>query len=264
MQNMPEDTTLYAEERQQAMAAEVGTQGRLSVSDLAHAYGVTTETVRRDLTVLERLGLVRRVHGGAVPASALTSLEVGLGERDRAHTHEKDTIARAALDLLPPAGASVLIDAGSTTARLAAALPDGHALTVYTHAIPLATRLLSNPALDVHVLPGRVRHTTRAAVGADTVAALSDLRVDVSFVGANGVSVSHGLSTPDPEEAATKRALVASARRVVVLADATKVGVDTTVRFAALEDVDALVTDRSIADGQRRELVDAGLEVVVA
>ncbi|QYJ05653.1 DeoR/GlpR family DNA-binding transcription regulator [Nocardioides panacisoli] len=254
---------MYAEERQQAMATQVSAQGRRSVADLAQDYGVTTETVRRDLSVLERLGLVRRVHGGAVPASGLTSLEVTLGERGRAQTEEKRAIARAALDLLPPAGASVLLDAGSTTARLAAVLPEGHALTVYTHAVPLLTRLVSNPALAVHVLPGRVRQTTRAAVGPDTVAALADLRVDVAFVGANGVSLAHGLSTPDPEEAATKRALVSSARRVVALADASKIGVDAMVRFAGLDDVDTLVTDSSVDPAQRRALTEAGLEVVV-
>lgn len=255
---------MYAEERQHAMARQVTADGRVSVNALAVEYGVTTETVRRDLSVLEQLGLVRRVHGGAVPASALTSLEVGLGERDRSRTEEKERIARAALDLLPPAGASVLLDAGSTTARLAAVLPEGHRLTVYTHAVPVISRLLANPAIEVHVLPGRVRHTTQAAVGAATVTALSGLRVDVAFVGTNGVSVDHGLSTPDPEEAATKQALVAAAHRVVALADASKVGEEAMVRFAELGDVDSLVTDDAIADTDRNALERAGLDVVVA
>lgn len=255
---------MYAEERQHAMARQVTADGSVSVNALAAEYGVTTETVRRDLSVLEQLGLLRRVHGGAVPASALTSLEVGLGERDRSRTEEKERIARAALDLLPPAGASVLLDAGSTTARLAAALPEGHRLTVYTHAVPVISRLLANPAIEVHVLPGRVRHTTQAAVGAATVAALSGLRVDIAFLGTNGVSVGHGLSTPDPEEAATKQALVAAARRVVALADASKIGEEAMVRFAELDQVDALVTDDAIAEADRKALVSAGLDVVIA
>src|SRR5687767_10290852 len=106
---------MYAEERQQAMAQLVTARGRLSVNQLAAEYDVTTETVRRDLSALERMGLVRRVHGGAVPASSLTVIESGLAERDSAHTVEKEQIARAALALLPPAGSTVLIDAGSTT-----------------------------------------------------------------------------------------------------------------------------------------------------
>ncbi|MFC5728254.1 MULTISPECIES: DeoR/GlpR family DNA-binding transcription regulator [Nocardioides] len=261
---MREVTTVYAEERQQAMARQVTTRGRMSVAEIAREYDVTTETVRRDLSALEQLGLVRRVHGGAVPATALTSLELGLGERDAANTEAKERIARAALDLLPPAGGSVLIDAGSTTARLAAALPRSHRLVVFTHSVPIASRLGTNPAVELHLLPGRVRPTTQAAVGAATVAAVESLRVDVAFVGANGVSSGHGLSTPDSEEAATKRALVRSGERVVALVDSTKIGVDSAVRFAALEEIDFVVTDDALSTADRKALAAAGAEVVVA
>lgn len=256
--------TMYAEERQQAMAQLVAARGRLSVNLLAEEYDVTTETVRRDLSALERMGLVRRVHGGAVPASSLAVIESGLVERDSANTNQKERIARAALALLPPAGSTVLIDAGSTTNRFASLLPRDHRLTVVTHAVPIAARLAGSPQIELHLLPGRVRSTTHAAVGVDTVAALSELRADAVFLGTNGVSVDHGLSTPDRDEAATKRAMVASARQVVVLADASKVGAESPVRFARLDDVDVLVTDDAIDDEERQALVDAGLEVVVA
>ncbi|HJQ05875.1 MAG TPA: DeoR/GlpR family DNA-binding transcription regulator [Nocardioides sp.] len=254
---------MYAEERQQAMVRAVSAVGRLSVAELAQQYDVTTETVRRDLSVLERAGLLRRVHGGAVPAGALHSVESALSERDAAQSTEKDRIGRAALALLPPEGASVLIDAGSTTERLAAILPPTHRLTVFTHSVPIAARLVTHPAVELHVLPGRVRPATHAAVGPATVAAINELRVDVAFVGANGVTATHGLSTPDPEEAATKQALVAAGQRVVVLADATKIGADSTVRFATLEDVDVIVTD-ALERSQRTLLTKAGVEVVVA
>jgi DeoR family fructose operon transcriptional repressor len=256
--------SLYAEERQQAMAQLVAERGRLSVNVLAEQYDVTTETVRRDLSALERMGLVRRVHGGAVPADSLAVIEHGLLERDSANTAEKERIARAAVDLLPPPGATVLIDAGSTTHRFAALLPRDHRLTVVTHAVPIAARLAGNPQIELHLLPGRVRTTTQAAVGADTVAALAELRADVVFLGTNGLTVEHGLSTPDRDEAATKRAMVRSAARVVVLADATKIGTDTPLRFASLDEVDVLVTDDSIRAADRRSLTRAGLEMVVA
>ncbi len=255
---------MYAEERQQAIAQLVRSRGRLSVASLATAYDVTTETIRRDLSTLERMGLVRRVHGGAVPAHALVSIEFGLGERDRANTLAKDRIATAALDLLPPAGASIALDAGTTTARLAALVPRDLPLSIYTHAVPVATRLGTHPGVDLHLLPGRVRPTTQAAVGADTVEALGRLRVDVAFMGTNALSLVHGLSTPDADEAATKRAIVTAARKVVVLADASKVGRDSTVRFASLAQVDVLVTDESLSPDDRRDLEHAGVEVRLA
>ena len=114
---------MYAEERQQAMAHLISRRGRLSVVQLAEQFEVTTETVRRDLSTLDRMGLVRRVHGGAVPAGSLTVIESGIGERDQSNTQAKEAIANAAVSQLPPADSVIVIDAGSTTARFAAALP---------------------------------------------------------------------------------------------------------------------------------------------
>jgi DeoR family fructose operon transcriptional repressor len=255
---------LYAEERQQAIADLVAQRGRLSVNALAAEYAVTTETVRRDLSVLERAGVLRRVHGGAVPSAALTALEAKVGDRDLAHADEKDRIAKKAVGMLPANGGSVLLDAGTTTARLAMMLPRDLQLTVVTNAVPIAARLAGSPGVNLHLLPGRVRSTTHAAVGEDTVEALSRLRVDVAFVGTNGLSADHGLSTPDHTEAAAKRALVASAHKVVVLVDSSKIGREHTVRFAELADVDVVVTDSGADPADLDELRRHGLEVVVA
>ena len=255
---------MYAEERRQAMAELVAQRGRLSVTDLADAYAVTTETVRRDLSVLERAGVIRRVHGGAVPADALTVLETAVGDRDLAQAEQKDQIAKAALDLLPPAGGSLLLDAGTTTSRLATLLPRDLRLTVITNAVPVASRLADLPGVDLHLLPGRVRRTTQAAVGEETVAALTLLRADVAFVGTNGIDLEHGLSTPDHSEAAAKRAMVRAGRRVVVLADSSKIGRENTVRFAELGEIDVLVTDDGIDEVDVKAFEDRGVEVVVA
>ena len=256
--------SMYAEERQQAIAQLVTARGRLSVNALAEQYDVTTETVRRDLTALERLGLVHRVHGGAVPAGALASIEAGLVERESANTDSKDRIARAAVELLPSSGGTVLFDAGSTTVRVAAALPREHRLVAVTHSVSVASRLMTFPQVELHLLPGRVRATTQAAVGPDTIAALRDLRADVLFLGTNGLTVGFGLTTPDRDEAATKRALVECARRVVLVADSSKIGLELAVRFATLDDIDVLVTDDAVSGPDLRDLRAADVEVVVA
>jgi DeoR family fructose operon transcriptional repressor len=255
---------MYAEERQQAIARLVNQRGRMSVNQLAREYDVTTETVRRDLSTLERMGLVRRVHGGVVPPASLSLIEAGLRERDQVNPERKERIARAALEQLPSSGGTILLDAGTTTSRFAGLLPPDHELTVVTHGVPIAARLAGQRQIDLRLLPGRVRRTTQAAVGADTVTALSQLRVDVAFLGTNGVTAEHGLTTPDPDEAAVKRALIASARRVVALADASKFGVETAVRFAAAGEIDVLVTDSDVSSADRRALTKAGVEVVVA
>lgn len=255
---------MYAEERQQAIASMVLQKGRASVAELAEAYDVTTETVRRDLAILDRAGLLRRVHGGAVPARALHLVEAGVGERDTTRADHKDAIAAAALEHFPAGGATVLIDAGTTTARIAAQLPTDRELVVVTNSVPIAARLAGVPSVHLQLLGGRVRGLTQAAVGDQTLSALHDLRVDVAFMGTNGISLRHGLSTPDSEEAAVKRAMVRAANYVIVAADSSKVGREEFVSFSALDSVDTLVTDREIDDADCDSLVEHGVEVVLA
>ncbi len=256
---------MYAEERQHALAGLVTERGRVSVASVAERFGVTTETVRRDLAVLERAGVLRRVHGGAVPAgAALTLVETGLGERHGTRTEAKRKIAAAALDLLPGLDGSVILDGGTSTAALADVLPADRRLYVATNSVPIAARLSAIPGITLHVLGGRVRGITQTAVGDSTVRAMEDLRVDVAFLGTNGISAGHGFSTPDEAEAATKRAMVRAAQRVIVLADSSKLGREHLVRFAGLDDVDVLVTDGDADPAVVAELETMGIEVLTA
>lgn len=255
---------MYAEERQQAIAGRVMQHGRVTVNEVALSYGVTTETVRRDLAQLERAGLLRRVHGGAVSTATITAVEPALADRDSAHAAEKDLIARAALAFLPPTGGSIALDAGTTTARLASLLPVDRRLTVVTHAVPTAARLAGAPGISLQLVGGAVRGTTQAAVGPEAVRAYSDLRTDVAFVATNALTAGHGLSTPNADEAAVKRALVGAGRHVVVLADSSKLGREDLVRFATVDMLDVLVTDGDIRAQDAQALTAAGVQVVIA
>lgn len=255
---------MYAEERQQAIAELVISKGRASVADLARAYDVTTETVRRDLAALDRAGILRRVHGGAVPVRALRVVEPGVIERETTRADYKDAIARAALEFLPISGGSMLLDAGTTTGRVAALLPPDRDFVAVTNSVPIAARLSTMPSISLQLLGGRVRGLTQAAVGEPALRLLDSLRVDVAFIGTNAISVAHGLSTPDSEEAAVKRAMVRSANHVVVVADSSKVGREDLISFAAIDRVDVLVTDSEMTPNDRDELTEAGVEVVIA
>lgn len=255
---------MYAEERQDALAALVERDRRVSVSEAAERFGVTTETVRRDLAVLEKRGLIRRVHGGAVPAEALTTLEPDVPRRRKVAEAEKARIGKAAVELLPGTSGSVIIDAGTTTGQLAASIPKDSHLTVITNDTGVVKKLGSHRDIELHVLGGRLRPTTRATVGPRTLAALADLKVDVAFMGTNGLSLHHGLSTPDPDEAAVKSAMIAAGRRVVVLADSGKLGVESMVSFGSLQRVDAIVTDSGIEPDLRTALEGLDIDVVIA
>jgi DeoR family fructose operon transcriptional repressor len=267
---------VFAEERQQKIAELVAGSGRVSVNLLAERFSITTETVRRDLASLETAGTVRRVHGGAVAADRFSTSEESINERTIQRPDQKVRIAQAALALVPPAkSGSIILDAGSTTEALAgllsrrtAAAAAGAAgapeLVVITHAVPIAARLASAPGIALQILGGRVRGITQAAVGQGTVEAARRLRPDIAFIGTNGIHAGFGLSTPDPEEAAVKAAFVHSARRIVVLADSSKLDAETLVQFASLKDLDTLITDSEPSAELAAALTEAGVDVVIA
>jgi DeoR family fructose operon transcriptional repressor len=249
---------LYADQRKQYLVETLRRTGRVDANDIAGELGVTRETIRKDLIVLERQGLLRRVHGGAVPVAYL-SYEPAVETRTE-YTTEKARIAKAALAHVPKRG-SVLIDAGSTAGQLVEIFPGDRELTVYTNALPLALSLVTRPLLTVFTLGGRVRRTTMAEVDDWACRALAEVNVDVAFLGANGISPDRGLTTPDPAEAAVKRRMLACAQRRILLADHSKFGVVAGVQYASLADIDLLITDSELPAAQRRELRDAGLTV---
>ncbi len=266
---------MFAEERQQLIVELVAASGRASVTDLAERFSITTETVRRDLAALEIAGTVRRVHGGAVSPERISTTEESILERTVQRQPEKTRIAEAALALIPQGrSGSILIDAGSTTEALAELLAArtsentgaaGEAeLVVITHALPIAAKLSGESGIALHLLGGKVRGLTQAAVGQSTVDAAGRIRPDIAFIGTNGISAAFGLSTPDPEEAAVKAAFVHSARRIVVLADSSKLDAETLVQFASLKDLDTVITDTTPSPDLAAALADAGVEVVVA
>lgn len=252
---------MYAPERQQAILRLAREAGRVDVLSLADEFQVTAETVRRDLKALDRAGLVRRVHGGAIPAGRL-DFEPDLTEREATAADEKDRIAAAALAELPDGG-SVVLDAGSTVGRLAAAIPLDTALTVVTHALPVAARLADHTGIDLHLVGGRVRHRTRAAVDAWALRAYAEVRADVLFLATNGFTAQGGLTTPDLAEAAVKRAAMAAARRVVLLADSAKAGQEHFACFGSFADVDLLITDTGLDPAHKAAIEAAGTEVVL-
>ena len=260
---------MYATERQQLIEHLVATEGRVVVVDLARRFGVTTETVRRDLDHLEAGGHIRRVHGGAVARTKVSTAEASLAERTQQRGDVKLAIAARALDAVgADDGGSIYIDAGTTTAALAHLLVQRSSgirpLEVVTHSMTIAHLLAGTPGIGLTAIGGRVRGLTAAAVGAQTVDAISRLRPDLAFIGTNGLSATFGLSTPDPDEAAVKRAIISAARRVVVLADADKFDAELLISFARLDDLDILATDAAPGGELAERLEAADVEVWVA
>ena len=253
---------MYAPERHRAIVEAVTRDGRASVLELSDALAVAPETIRRDLSVLERQGLVRRVYGGAMPTGRL-AFEPSVDLRADTLPEEKRRIAAAAIAELPSEGA-IILDSGTTTGALIDLIPDSAVLTVVTNSVLHAAALSKHRNINVMMLGGRVRSRTLACVDEWAVGSLRGLYADVAFVGANGITPSRGLTTPDRAEATIKGAMLMSARRRIVLADNSKFGDDHFATFGKLEDVDVVITDVSVDDDVKDEIEALGPVVVRA
>ncbi|MFJ4716765.1 DeoR/GlpR family DNA-binding transcription regulator [Streptomyces sp. NPDC088785] len=266
---MSENQNLLAEQRRALILDEVRRRGGVRVNELTRKLGVSDMTVRRDLDALARQGVLEKVHGGAVPVVEASSHEPGFEAKSGLELTAKEDIARAAAPLAAP-GTAIALSGGTTTYALAQHLLDVPDLTVVTNSVRVAdvfhaaqrTAGTRQGAATV-VLTGGVRTPSDSLVGPVADQAIAALHFDVLFLGVHGISPQAGLSTPNLAEAETNRRLVQSARRVVVVADHTKWGTVGLSSFAALDQVDTLVTDAGLPVEARLEIPEQ-LRLVVA
>ncbi|MCL8011205.1 DeoR/GlpR family DNA-binding transcription regulator [Streptomyces sp. AS02] len=267
---MSENQNLLAEQRRALILDEVRRRGGVRVNELTRKLGVSDMTVRRDLDALARQGVLEKVHGGAVPVVEASTHEPGFEAKSGLELTAKEDIARAAADLVA-AGSAIALSGGTTTYALAHQLVDVPDLTVVTNSVRVAdvfhaAQRTTGPRQGAAtvVLTGGVRTPSDSLVGPVADQAIATLHFDVLFLGVHGISIEAGLSTPNLAEAETNRRLVQSARRVVVVADHTKWGVVGLSSFAALEQVDTLVTDAGLASDARSEISEHLRRLVVA
>jgi DeoR/GlpR family transcriptional regulator of sugar metabolism len=255
---------MLARQRQERILDQLRRHGGVRVSELVRLLDVSDMTVRRDIETLARRGLLERVHGGATALGGRSSEEPGFAAKSELAREQKLAIARAAAELVGD-GESVAISAGTTTLAVARELLRRTDLTVVTNSPPVAD-LMHDPARPDRtvILVGGVRTPSNALVGPVAVAALRTLHVDTLLLGVHGVTEHAGLTTPNLLEGETSRALVASARRVVVTADHSKWGVVGLATIAELDRVDVLVTDAGLSAEARQALDSAVGQLVVA
>jgi DeoR family fructose operon transcriptional repressor len=249
-------------DRQRAIYMLALRDGSVDVADLAERHGVTTETIRRDLSDMQSRQLLRRVHGGAIPVERMNH-EPMIEVRDMVNAEEKLRIATLAVSEVPERG-SVIIDSGSTGQRLAEVFPTDRDVHVVTNSLLTALTLSRRGLQQITVLGGAVRTKRHAMVDETTRAELQPMSVDVLFMSCDGLSFPHGLTTPYREEHMIKRAMMERARRVVALVDQSKFHNVQMFSFATFEEIDVLVTDTR-ADPDDVEILEShGMSVLCA
>lgn len=237
--------------------------GRVRVTDLVHALGVTDTSIRRDLACLEGEGKLRRVHGGAVALPADPRAQ-RFTEKLSLRLAEKRRIAAAAAGMIAP-GDVLIVDSGTTTLQVAAAvsgtLRASGMLTIVTNSLPLVDELRTWPAPNVILLGGYYLPDYQATVGPNAVEQLSHISADKAFLGADGLTVAEGITTGHVLMADIDRLMAARARQIILTTDSSKLGRAGLAQVISIEKIHILITDRDAPPDIVGAIREAGVDV---
>jgi DeoR family transcriptional regulator, aga operon transcriptional repressor len=249
------------EERRRAILDLLSRNGRVLVNDLSRRFRTSQITIRKDLGVLGDRGLIHRAHGGALPHQNGALFDPALNEKERQHRTEKRRIAAAAAGFVKE-GQVVVLDSGTTTMALAQALRGFRRLTVITNALNIAAELAGS-SVDVILTGGNLRKNSFSLVGPLAEESLRQLRADLTFLAVDGFDVRYGLTTPNLQEAAVNRAMVAISPRTIVLCDSSKFGRRTLSLIVPITSVHDTITDRKAPRKDVGTLRKAGVAVTL-
>ena len=249
---------VHQADRLSAILTELSEDGSVEVADLASRMLVSAATIRRDLELLENQRLLARTHGGAVPMGVL--YELPLRYKGPRHHDEKRRIAQVASELITD-GMAVGLTGGTTCTEVARELVDRERLTVVTNALNIAGELAVRPNLKLVVTGGTARPESYELVGPLAEQSLAGLHLDLVVIGVDGIDAEAGCTTHHEVEAHTDLALIERAARVVVVADASKIGQVAFARICPVDRIHQLITDRGANIRALRELRDAGITV---
>jgi DeoR/GlpR family transcriptional regulator of sugar metabolism len=229
-------------QRRAMISARLACDGQIVAKALADELGLSEDTIRRDLREMATEGLLKRVHGGALP---LTPLLPAFAARQAIASDVKRTLGRRAAGLVKP-GQTVFLDGGTTNAEIARALPRDLRATIVTHSPTIAAELERHDA-EVILIGGRLYKHSMVATGAAAVAEIEQIRVDVFFLGVTAIHPAHGLSTGDYEEATVKRAIARQSAETYVLATPEKFGAASPHRIMSVNDLAGLIVPADMA-----------------
>lgn len=253
---------LFPEERRLHILEEVRRAPLVKAEDLADHFGVSVETVRRDLLELQHRGLLRRVYGGAVQAAPRSS-EPPFERRRTLYLDRKRAMGRLAASLVSP-GDTLLLDVGTSVAEVARQLPRDYHGKVLTNSLLVGIELSHRSSVEVLVSGGNLRGGDLACSGHHAQVFFDEFYADIAFLGSGGVHHEAGLTDFYPDEVVVRRRIIDRAAKAFVLADSSKVGQVALQRVCDLTDVTGVITDEEVEPERAEELRSAGVEVIIA
>jgi DeoR family transcriptional regulator, aga operon transcriptional repressor len=251
-------------ERRREITTMLRSRGSVQVTALSELFGVSMQTIRKDLHYLEEHGVATRAYGGAISSEVVNAgVEPAIETKRISHTSEKERIGKLAAGMVK-SGDSIMLDSGTTTLQIARFLPDEEDITVVTNDFDVLGVLNQKRKIKIVMLGGELRRRNMAFYGAQTVAALDDLLLDKLFLGVDGFDVARGITTHHEAEAQLNRKMVETAREVIAVTDASKFGKVCLHRIIDVEELDALITDASAPDHIDQAMLRLGVELYKA
>lgn len=257
---------MISSERRRLISEKVLSEGRISITQISEEFNVSEMTARRDLNLLDREGLIRRVHGGAV-ASLGRSYEPPFRNRQTTHAETKRIIGLKAAEYIFD-GESVALDVGTTTLEIVRGLVGKRNLTLVASSLQIANEIVHTLVLDQEVrlivTGGIVRGGELSMVGSIPVRSHRELHVDKAFLGIGGISLQEGLTEYNLEDSHIKQVLLEQAREKIIVADGSKFGKTTFAHVGPLTSVDKIITDSTAPQSLVEEIRAAGVKVIIA
>ena len=250
------------EDRQSLILEQLLKQGSVLVSDLAEILDVSSVTIRKDLTELEKGGKLYRSHGKAIVINPFASNR-SVNEKEKLFPEEKQGIGREAAKLITRDD-SIIIGSGTTMHALAGQIRPVHRLTVVAAYLQVSEILAQNDSIDIIQLGGMVRHSSLSVVGQYCDAILQDCSFTKLFLGVDGIDFDFGFTTTDIREAELNRKMMHVAQKTIILADSSKFGRRGFAKIGNVEDIDVIITDTKIPSSIVREVEELGIELIVA
>lgn len=254
---------MFAEKRKENILKLLKNKQTVKVSELSRKFDVSQATIRRDLSELEEEGKILRTHGGAMYRSYNRGLELSVEEKADKYFEEKSVIGKKAAEFIQN-GDTIMIDTGTTTARLVSHLKEKEDLTIITNGLNIINKIYeSKLKAKVVMVGGNLRPKTGAMVGPLAEDSLEKIRVDKVFLGTNGLNIVDGATTPDISEARIKEKMIEISKEVYILCDHTKLDKVTFSKFADIDDIDYLIVDRLI-NLNKKQLNEFDVSLIVA
>lgn len=233
----------------------------LEVLDLCKILDVSAVTIRKDLKLLEKKGLLFRTHGGASLENPYIN-EKAINEKEKISVEEKNGIAQAAAEFINE-NDSIMIASGTTVQALAKFIKPKNKLTVITPSLFVVLHLINHKNIEILQLGGYIRHSSASVVGNYAVQILENVSCSKLFLGVDGIDFEYGLSTTSLEEAQLNQKMLASAQKTIVLADSSKFGKKGFARICRLDEIDEIITDKSISPSTVKKLEEFGIVVII-